>query len=525
MTPADNQADNQAPAPSKVAALLSRINPVPAFPHYTGPFKVGTIDVEVPIDRLDSPAPTPPKASDITTVQFRVFYPAVDDSTEKFISWLPVPRRQHVSAYTQFVGIGPALAGSLSFLPRHLYCTTIPAYSNAQLRHSESNSSPRWPTVIFSHGLAGSRHMYSYLAGSLASHGVVVFCPEHRDGSAVVSFIRDETSSRRAVSYVKMSHKPSPEVYQAREAQLRIRLWELGLVHDAVLAMDGGRDLGSRDPSTPDLQPFAGRLDVQEPGRIVFAGHSFGAATTYQFLKCVYYAGHPSIAAMTNPIYSPTRDSSLCKQVTERTVTMLLDMWCLPVLAPDSAPLLALPLPAYADVPTAPGGRALLAVESEAFYKWTDHLHTKALLLSPEPSARIVTAQMFERPCGVRLSEPNFFYVVKSAHLSQSDFGILFPWLSKKIFAADEPERALRLNLRAQLQLLRANDIVVARTSTGDLVDGPRRAENKAGICDDEAILDRSGHHLVDHWRRIDLVSLGAVETEAEPGSASSSRL
>ncbi|RDA95887.1 hypothetical protein CP533_5227 [Ophiocordyceps camponoti-saundersi (nom. inval.)] len=517
--------DNQVSAPSKVAALLSRMNPVPAFPDYTGPFKVGTIDVEVPVDHLDSPAPTPTKATDIVTVQFRVFYPATDNSAEKSISWLPHPRRQHVSAYTQFVGIHPALADILSFLPRHLYCTTIPVYSNARLRQPDTDSSPRWPTVIFSHGLAGSRHMYSYLAGSLASHGLVVFCPEHRDGSAVVSFIRDESLSRRAVSYVQMSHKPSPDVYQAREAQLRIRLWELGLVHDAVLAMDGGRDMGSRDPSTPDLQSFAGRLDVQEPGRIVFAGHSFGAATTYQFLKCVYYADHPSVVSMANPLYSPTKESSLCKQVTERTVAMLLDMWCLPVLAPDSAPLLVLPLPAYADVPTAPGGRALLAVESEAFYKWTDHLHTKARLLSPEPSARVVTAHMYERPSGVRLPEPNFFYVVKSAHLSQSDFGILFPWLSKKIFAADEPERALRLNLRAQLQLLRANDIVVARTSAGDLVDGPRRAENKAGSCDDEAILDRSGHHVVDHWRRIDLVGLGMDEAEVEPEPASSSRL
>ncbi|KAF4586001.1 phospholipase A2 [Ophiocordyceps camponoti-floridani] len=495
-------------APSRIATLLSRISPVPAFPEYTGRYKVGSVDAELPVDSLESPVPTPAKAGDIATVQFRVFYPAVDESAEKRISWLPKPRRQHVSAYTQFVGLGPWLSDFLALLPRHLYCTSIPVHSNARLRQPETNS--RWPTVIFSHGLGGSRHMYSYIAGSLASHGIVVFCPEHRDGSAVVSHIRHSgsRSSRQAVRYVQLSHKADLGVYRAREAQLRIRLWELGLVHDAVLALDDGRDVHSWDPSTADLKQFTGRLDVQEPGRIIFAGHSFGAATIYQLLKCVYYAGHSSLSAMAEPLFAPGRDSRICGQVTERTVAMLLDMWCLPLLAPDSAPLLALPLPAYADVPTAPGGKALLAVESHAFYKWTSHLHSKALLLSPEPSARVVTAAMYERPSGVRLPEPNFFYVVKSAHLSQSDFGILFPWLSSKIFSAEDPERALRLNLRAQLQLLRTNGFTVARTSVSDLMDGPQ-TESKTGVDDDEAILDRGESEVVDHWRWIDLVGLG----------------
>ncbi|PFH63396.1 hypothetical protein XA68_12360 [Ophiocordyceps unilateralis] len=510
-------ADEGPVPPPKVAAWLSRFNPVPAFPEYTGRFKVGTIDVELPVTSLESPVPTPPNEAGIVTIQFRVFYPAVAESAERRIGWLPSPQRQHVSAYSQFVGLGPALANVLSFLPRHLYCTSIPAHSNARLRQPDAPSS-RWPTVIFSHGLGGSRHMYSYIAGSLASHGVVVFCPEHRDGSAVVSYIRHSAgdSTRKAVPYVKMSHTPGTEVYQAREAQLRIRLWELGLVHDAVLALDGGKRLDSLDPSTPDLKQFAGRLDVQEPGRIVFAGHSFGAATTYQFLKCVYYAGHASLTAMEDPLFAPARDSGICKQVTEQTVAILLDMWCLPILAPNSGPLLALPLPAYADVPTAPGGRALLAVESEAFYKWTEHLHAKARLLSPEPSAKVVTARMYERPSGVRLPEPSFFYVDKSAHLSQSDFGILFPWMSRRVFAAEEPERALRLNLRAQLQLFRANGIPVARTSAGDLADGPR-GESKAAVDEDEAILDSSGHGVVEHWRPIHLIGLGDG-SEAETG-------
>lgn len=104
----------EATATSKLAAYLARLNPVPAFPEYTGPYKVGTMDVEIPVCDLDSPSPAPANTAGIETVQYRVFYPAVADSVEKRISWLPAPQRNHVSAYTQFVGINQMLAGVLS---------------------------------------------------------------------------------------------------------------------------------------------------------------------------------------------------------------------------------------------------------------------------------------------------------------------------------------------------------------------------------------------------------------------------
>ncbi|KAF1791597.1 Alpha/beta hydrolase fold-5 [Phytophthora cactorum] len=43
-----------------------------------------------------------------------------------------------------------------------------------------------WPLVIFSHGLAGSLELYSYVNQQLASHGYVVVVPNHCDGSACV---------------------------------------------------------------------------------------------------------------------------------------------------------------------------------------------------------------------------------------------------------------------------------------------------------------------------------------------------
>ncbi|EJP68952.1 phospholipase A2 [Beauveria bassiana ARSEF 2860] len=94
----------------------------------------------------------------------------------------------------------------------------------------------------------------------------------------------------------------------------------------------------------------------------------------------------------------------------------------------------------------------------------------------------------------------------------------------KKIFDAEQPERALRLNLRAQLQLLRANGIPVARTHASDLVDD-NIDDNNAHLdkldvkinrdtADDKAIFDRSGTNLVGNWTWIDVIGLGDADEQ-----------
>jgi platelet-activating factor acetylhydrolase len=98
----------------KMASLISRLSPIPAFPEYTGPYKVGTVDVEIPVSELESPSSAPSSAADVHTVQFRIFYPATPESNGKRITWLPAPQRLHVAAYTQFLGIGPRVASVLS---------------------------------------------------------------------------------------------------------------------------------------------------------------------------------------------------------------------------------------------------------------------------------------------------------------------------------------------------------------------------------------------------------------------------
>lgn len=325
--------------------------------------------------------------------------------------------------------------------------------------------------MIFSHGLAGSRNAYSHLVGSIASHGIIVIAPEHRDGSTPISYIRDVPTAgtgekvfskggRRTIEFKKLSHTPSPEVEEGRNEQLKTRLWELGLVHDSLLKVDLGTDLSNLNTSSVAMTMFKGQMDVHIPGKIIFSGHSFGGATVAQFVKSVFYSPEASQAPKTyKPLFSPSIKSSIVRQITPATPLVLLDLWCLPLRAKTTRWLWDKPFPCYA--PSGPGGASLLAVESQAFFKWRVHLKATKRLLSNEPSSTTSS----ETP----VSEPNIYYATSSAHLSQSDFGILFPWVVKKFLAVNEPERIMRLNVRAILQLLRNQEIEVSATSPADM--------------------------------------------------------
>lgn len=510
-----------------MTSYLSKLNPIPGFPDYSGPHKVGSIDVELPVSELDAPSQAP--VDDIPTVQYRIFYPCDPQFKGKHVAWIPSPQREYLSAYSRFLGAGSHLAeflssvhmpksgcvinGNHSYVPRILHYINIPVQEDAPLLQPKT-SNEKWPVMIFSHGLGGSRNAYSHVAGSIASHGVIVIAPEHRDGSTPISFIRDpatksekhfrKSKSRTATDYVKLPHTPGPEVENARNAQLKIRLWEIGLIHDSLLKVDQGIEVTNLDTASAALSQFRDVMDVHTPGKITFAGHSFGAATVAQLLKSTYYSPQLKTAPEAfKPLFTPSADSSIVKQVTPQSPLILLDVWCLALRAATSRWLWDLPLPSYA--PGGKGGSTILAVESQAFYKWRVHLKATKKLISPSPGSDRYDFQ------NGQISEPNFFYATTSQHLSQSDFGILFPWVGKRFMHIEDPDRILRLNTRAMLQVMRNSGIEVAHTSAKDM----ELTENDArDTTNDSAILQKTD--VVKEWKWIttDVSDLGDVDIE-----------
>lgn len=395
--------------------------------------------------------------------------------------------------------------------------------------------------MVFSHGLGGSKNAYSHLCGSLASYGVVVIAPDHRDGSSPVSFVRDaEGKVVKKIDYQPLPHTATKTTEEARNQQLKIRLWELGLIHKILVQLDHGRKLtnyggdkpveeqpqqslyskgslaemasrllGDKVPDTykpslakGDLSMFASKLDVNTPGKIAWAGHSLGAASVVQFIKTVYYGKAAADAPDSyQPLYTPGKSSSINRQITPQSPVMLLDLWCLPMESSSTQWLWQKPLPSYDE--SGPAGANLLAILSEAFFKWRGNLLQTKRVLSERPALK--------KPPKPKRAAPNIFYPVGSAHLSQSDFGVLFPFMTKRAFGATDPARVLRLNTRAMLQVLRNMKFEVAGHASIDMEEskslGPKPEMSQMvqmkRVTDkqDEKILATDGN--VQGWKAV----------------------
>ena len=96
-------------------SFLHFLSPVPSFNAYTGPYAVGTQEIEVPTSELSSLPPTP--ESSISTINCRVFYPCEAGTTtsKKLVYWLPEPQGEYFRAYAQFMQASPWLAGLLRY--------------------------------------------------------------------------------------------------------------------------------------------------------------------------------------------------------------------------------------------------------------------------------------------------------------------------------------------------------------------------------------------------------------------------
>ena len=471
--------DASLPAPSLDLPVASP--PAPSLDLPDASLPAPSLDLP-PAPSLDlPPAPSldlPPDAP--ATVAFRIFYPCEPQSSSpRPVHWFARPQRPTAAALYRYFGFCPRAATAFAHCTPHLYWIRLRAHRNAPLLAPPStppadhpHTPPaRWPVIVFSHGLAGGRNMYSYICGDLASHGCVVVALDHRDGSSPVQHVRaTDAAAPRTIEPRTISHDPCAASWHARDAQLRIRLWEVSVALEALVQIDTRGDavpnlddnVGGRSGERVEvLARFVDRLDVHRPGAVSWAGHSFGAATMAQLAKTVFYRSDAS--AVARPLLRPRHDAAISHQITPASPLLLLDLWAFPLQSPDQAWLWRRPLPTYA--PSGPHGPNIAAIMSEAFYKWPHNraLHLQLLAASaknpsprpasPSPdSGYVSSASQSPHPAG---PAPHIFYIARSQHFSQSDVAVLFPLLVQRVTTAEEPALVMELNVRVLLAVLR----------------------------------------------------------------------
>ncbi|RMY00072.1 hypothetical protein D0868_09205 [Hortaea werneckii] len=404
-----------------MSSWFSSLNPINSFPRYYGSYEVGTIDVEVPTADIPAVSDAPEGAQ--PTVSFRIFYPCVKpakDEEDRPVRWVPQPQRINIASVIK-------VAGALSYLPQLLYWVKLPAHRNARLLDPPT-SNARWPITFFSHGLAGSRNAYSQICGELASNGMIVIALDHRDGSSPVQYVRETANTSAHVVYpTHIPHSPlTDEVHEARDKQLRIRIWEICVAYEALVKIDRGHKLDNLDLNTSwttngrkeVLDQFSDMLDIHRPGKVAWARHSFGAATMVQLLKSVFY--YPERSENDGKsLITPHADAAIIQQVAPESPTLLLDMWCTPLKSPFQRFLFDRPLPSYAV--GGPDGSNILSVLSESFHNWQDNLNlNKRTVAKPRPSRRPSVATPTTREKGKSL--PAFARLRASSPASDSGY-------------------------------------------------------------------------------------------------------
>ena len=516
------------------------LNPLPSLPRHSGPFNVGSTEYEIPITEIDSHV-SPPDST-ITTIKFRLFYPTDATSTKESITWIPRPQKQWIQAFSSFLGASLGWSHLIQPILSVMNYITIPAVANAPLRTAQQ-SKPN-PLAIFSHGLAGNCNMYSAVCGSMASCGVIVAAPEHRDGSSPVSWVRGPGGKIESeITYRKYAHNPTADVFNGRNSQLRIRLWELDLMYSALNKMNEGQQLTNYACESSKGPSFKSSMDFT-PGHVSWLGHSFGAATITQFVKSIYY--HNSLPVPNQPpgtdendwapLYRPTSDSKLIQQITPDSPIALLDVWTLPFRAPSAQSLWKKPFPCYDRKSSSNTTTNTVAIMSTEFYNYTDlRKRTQALLSqdpvqaerhlaqqlkvtdtsnnpapssphittpphkttteappassttqslsadtlptptlplsaspspSPNPSPNTLTPSSSLTSLSTHLpttNAPRLFTIPQSAHLSQSDFGLLFPTLTRYLMKCVDPVEIINLNVRGILAVMRGVGLDVRR--------------------------------------------------------------
>ena len=177
-------------------------------------------------------------------------------------AWYPSENSDSIgpNSYMDFMNLRSktlASAGKIpAFLPSHLNMIS----TNTRNDVACSNKLEKYPVLIFSHGITGSRHLHQILFEHLASKGYIVFALDHSFDANLTIFPDGKIADYRS------EITGHPDSVLIREKQINTRAFDVGFIIDQIREIEAGM-IDSK---------LSGRLDLD---RVALGGHSYGGAT------------------------------------------------------------------------------------------------------------------------------------------------------------------------------------------------------------------------------------------------------
>ena len=177
-------------------------------------------------------------------------------------AWYPSENSDSIgtNSYMDFMNLRSktlASAGKIpAFLPSHLNMISTNTRSDVAC----SDKLDKYPVLIFSHGITGSRHLHQILFEHLASKGYIVFALDHSFDANLTIFPDGKIADYRS------EITGHPDSILIREKQINTRAFDIGFIIDQIRKIETGI-IDSK---------LSGRLDLD---RVALGGHSYGGAT------------------------------------------------------------------------------------------------------------------------------------------------------------------------------------------------------------------------------------------------------
>ncbi|WVO14537.1 hypothetical protein L204_102172 [Cryptococcus depauperatus] len=340
------------------------------LPSPPGPYQVGYAYVaNPPLSPFHHVYPqlksTGQPAFQVQEISYCVFYPCTpgtDGSKKKHVQgvrWVSEPFWQVIEGYKRFLGRNGKMAwlmGPIGYITGRVQ---MPVYPRTFLA-PPSTKGQAYPLVIFSHGLAGTRHTYSQYCSSLASEGYVVLSVEHRDGSGPAILLPEQEGGNdggqsekpKVLHYIhaddlvwKQGEEHSAEYGRTLQLDIRTReVYEAYHSFKRLLSPTGDEKIRVENLSGGDkvswVDSFKGKVNLDD---LRLAGHSFGGGTILHLLQ--------------TPSPSPSVLTAL-----PVTQAIALDPW-----------LESLPTPSDVISPPSHTLPPLLVINSPGFTEWREH--------------------------------------------------------------------------------------------------------------------------------------------------------